>query len=255
MSRLRRRVSQGTARHAASPHCAVVELRQCTSRPGRRDTLIELFGREFVESQQACGMRLFGQFRDLDDPDRFVWRRGFRDMHERARALAGLHVGPIWSVHREAANATMVDSDDVLLPRPSRAGTGFAHAGACRVAGGSEPTPCELVNAMIWQLPLRIDAGLAALIEGRIAPLLPLPAQRCWRVSPANTRPTHSRRCQCVKARTCSSRSPASTTRRIGNAVSAHGSSRAPSRRYRGSRRPRVPRRPSRGGIANTHHS
>ncbi len=152
--------------------CAAFELRQYTLHPGRRDTLIELFEREFVEPQEACGMRLFGQFRDLDDPDRFVWLRGFRDMRERAQALAAFYGGPAWQAHREAANATMVDSDNVLLLRPSRAGSGFALAGTHRVATGSEPIPCGLVVAMIWQLPLRIDAGLAALIEGRIAPLL-----------------------------------------------------------------------------------
>ncbi|MGW1106048.1 NIPSNAP family protein [Streptomyces sp. NPDC002540] len=59
---------------------AVIELRQYTLRPRRRDELIELFDREFVESQEDVGMSVLGQFRDLDDPDRFVWLRGFRDM-------------------------------------------------------------------------------------------------------------------------------------------------------------------------------
>ena len=48
----------------------VVELRQYTLRPGQRDVLIDLFDREFVESQEATGMAIVGQFRDLDDPDR-----------------------------------------------------------------------------------------------------------------------------------------------------------------------------------------
>ena len=53
----------------------IIELRQYTLRPGQRDTLIELFEREFIESQDTCGMTVLGQFRDLDDPDRFVWLR------------------------------------------------------------------------------------------------------------------------------------------------------------------------------------
>ena len=64
--------------------CPVLELRQYTLRPGMRDVLIELFEREFVESQEALGMTLVGQFRDLDDPNRFVWLRGFADMTTRA---------------------------------------------------------------------------------------------------------------------------------------------------------------------------
>ena len=84
----------------------VVELRQYTLRPGQRDVLIELFDREFVESQEAAGMAIVGQFRDLDDPDRFVWIRGFASMPARATALASFYGGPIWKQHAAAANAT-----------------------------------------------------------------------------------------------------------------------------------------------------
>jgi hypothetical protein len=95
----------------------VFELRQYTLHPGKRDTLIELFEREFIEPQEACGMRVVGQFRDLDDPDRFVWFRGFPDMARRREALTCFYGGPVWKAHRDAANATMIDSDDVLLLR------------------------------------------------------------------------------------------------------------------------------------------
>lgn len=96
---------------------AVVELRQYTLHPGRRDTLIALFEREFIETQEALGLRVIGQFRDLDDPDRFIWLRGFSDMSARRRSLAAFYDGPVWAAHRDAANATMVDSDNVrLLP-------------------------------------------------------------------------------------------------------------------------------------------
>jgi NIPSNAP len=96
----------------------VVELRQYTLHPGRRDELILLFDRELVEPQEACGMRVIGQFRDLDRPDRFVWFRGFPDMEARRRSLEGFYGGPVWERHAGAANATMIDSDDVLLLRP-----------------------------------------------------------------------------------------------------------------------------------------
>lgn len=98
-----------------------VELRQYTLHPGARETLIALFEREFVTGQEAVGITLGGRFRDLDDPDRFVWLRSFPDMAHRRRALEAFYTGPVWRAHREAANATMVDSDDVLLLR----GPGF----------------------------------------------------------------------------------------------------------------------------------
>ncbi|WP_233609888.1 hypothetical protein [Corallococcus sp. AB049A] len=76
--------------------CSVFELRQYTLHPGQRDVLISLFDRAFIESQEATGMHIAGQFRDEDRPDRFVWMRGFRDhggLRQRP-ALAAGHPAP-----------------------------------------------------------------------------------------------------------------------------------------------------------------
>jgi hypothetical protein len=105
--------------------CPVVELRRYTLHPGARDTLVRLFDAHFVEGQERCGMRVIGQFRDLDDPDRFVWLRGFADMEARTRALEAFYGGPVWKEHGPAANATMVDHTDVLLLRPAPGTAGF----------------------------------------------------------------------------------------------------------------------------------
>jgi hypothetical protein len=99
---------------------SVVELRQYTLLPGRRDELIDVFDRELVETQEACGMRVLGQFRDEDRPDRFVWLRWFADMEARREALTAFYGGPVWREHGPAANVTMVDWDDVLLLEPLR---------------------------------------------------------------------------------------------------------------------------------------
>lgn len=96
----------------------VIELRRYRLHAGRRDDLIALFEREFIESQEAVGMRLPGLFREPDEPDRFTWLRGFADMPSRAAGLNAFYTGPVWQEFRNAANATMVDSDDVLLLRP-----------------------------------------------------------------------------------------------------------------------------------------
>ncbi|MEV4282445.1 NIPSNAP family protein [Actinoplanes xinjiangensis] len=95
----------------------IVELRQYTLHPGRRDDLIALFDREFVEPQEESGMAVLGRFRDRDRPDRFVWLRGFPDMAVRLRGLREFYGGPVWKEHGPAANDTMLDSDDVLLLR------------------------------------------------------------------------------------------------------------------------------------------
>ena len=82
-----------------------------------RDVLIELFEREFIESQEALGMTLVGQFRDLDDPNRFVWLRGFADMTTRAQALHDFYGGPIW----KSPSRSSQRDDDRLRQRPALA--------------------------------------------------------------------------------------------------------------------------------------
>ena len=95
----------------------VFELRQYTLHPGARETLIELFEREFIRAQEATGMSVPGHFRDLGDPNRFVWIRGFADMPSRKEALTRFYDSESWRLHRDAANATMIDWNDVLLLR------------------------------------------------------------------------------------------------------------------------------------------
>lgn len=109
----------------------VVELRQYTLHRGRRAELVSLFEREFIEPQQAVGLQVLGLFVDADDADHFVWFRGFADMAARGRGLPAFYGGPVWQPHRDAANATMIDSDNVLLLRPVTAWpSGAAASGA-----------------------------------------------------------------------------------------------------------------------------
>jgi hypothetical protein len=139
--------------------CPVVELRQYTLKPGKRDVLINLFEREFIESQESVGIEVIGQFRDLDHSDRFVWLRGFRDMTSRAKALTDFYGGPVWKAHREAANATMIDSDNVLLLRPALPTSGFSLENMKRPPVGPDDVPKNLVVATIYYFegPVAVD--------------------------------------------------------------------------------------------------
>jgi hypothetical protein len=119
----------------------IVELRRYTLREGRRDDLIDLFDREFVETQEELGMAVLGQFRDLDRPDQFVWLRGFTDMQSRPAGLKAFYSGPVWAKHASAANATMLDTDDVLLLREIVAVPVFDR-------GASNPE--SVLHATIW---------------------------------------------------------------------------------------------------------
>lgn len=103
---------------SASNADRVFELRQYTLHEGKRDTLISMFESNFIEPQNALGANIYGAFRDLDDPDRFVWIRGFSGMPARPKVLGDFYGGPVWQSLRNEANQTMLDSDNVLLLRP-----------------------------------------------------------------------------------------------------------------------------------------
>jgi quinol monooxygenase YgiN len=156
----------------SSPCCPVVEFRQYTLRPGQRDVLIELFDREFVETQEAEGMKILGQFRDLDNPDRFVWVRGFPDMAERARALGAFYGGPAWKAHSKAANATMVDVSNVLLLRPARPASGFSLEKLQRPAPGTTDVPKQLVIATLYYFAETPGDDFLDFFEREVSPQL-----------------------------------------------------------------------------------
>src|SRR6185436_19129428 len=151
--------------------CPIVELRQYTLHPGQRDVLIDLFDREFIEPQEALGIRVIGQFRDLDRPNYFVWLRGFSDMESRLQALTAFYSGPVWKTHREAANATMIDSDDVLLLHPARPGSGFPDETRDRLPVDSSEAVEGLLVATIYYLNAPAGPELIEFFEQTVVPV------------------------------------------------------------------------------------
>ncbi len=154
------------------PCCPILELRQYTLRPGQRDTLFELFEREFLESQESAGMPILGQFRDLDREDRFVWLRGFPDMASRKQSLEAFYGGPIWKAHRQAANATMLDSSNVLLLHPVRRHSGFRQPLGGRPPVGTTTPPRSVVTATVYLLETPVDEGFTRFFEEALKPAL-----------------------------------------------------------------------------------
>jgi hypothetical protein len=149
--------------------CPVVELRQYTLQPGQRDVLIELFDREFVESQELVGMQVLGQFRDTDRPDRFVWLRGFADMEVRRSALEAFYGGPVWKANRTAANATMIDVDDVLLLRPLSPAHGLDQQPPRPARGVVAPSSVLIVTICPFERPADVAAVTGALLPALAA--------------------------------------------------------------------------------------
>jgi len=152
--------------------CAVIELRQYTLKSGQRDVLIDLFEREFVETQEAVGVHLVGQFRDLDRPDRFVWIRGFSDMASRAQSLQAFYGGPVWQAHREAANATMIDSDNVLLLRPVTEDSAFSPSAGTRAPVGTTTHSSARIVATTYYFAAPVGEAFGKFFDAEMAPEL-----------------------------------------------------------------------------------
>ncbi len=141
-----------------------------TLKPGQRDELIDVFERHFIESQEATGMTLAGQFRDRRRADRFVWLRGFENMEIRHRALESFYGGPVWAAHKAEANATMLDVSDVLLLKPARPELAL-RTDSVNEARATSGTP-SLVLIGIYQLHGPADRALVSQVERRIVPIL-----------------------------------------------------------------------------------
>lgn len=152
------------------PDHAVYELRNYTMQPGQRDVLIALFEREFVESQEVLGARVVGTFRNLDDPDRFVWMRSFESVASRAVALDGFYTGAAWQANRTAANATIIDSDDVLQLRPFS--DDATRGASTRPPIGAPTIPDALIVANTYFLADRQDEAFAAAYTLEVLPIL-----------------------------------------------------------------------------------
>jgi hypothetical protein len=134
--------------------------------------LIALFDREFVETQEAVGIQVIGQFRNLDDPNQFVWLRGFNDMSAREQSLNAFYSGPVWKTHRDAANVTMIDSDNVLLMRLAHPTSGFSLKNEDRLPRGSMANRDGFVAATIYYFDKPVDSDFIDYFENRIKPEL-----------------------------------------------------------------------------------
>lgn len=163
----------------ASP---VVELRQYLLKPGQRETLIGIFDGKLIEGQEDAGMTIIGQFRDLDRPEMFVWLRGFDGMVARKDALTAFYDGPAWAAHRDAANATMISSDDVLLLKPAWPGAGFDLPGSRRFPDCEKPSGDghlkDLVVIRIHHLQPGTETGFAKDFQTEAVPVFDAPGVR-----------------------------------------------------------------------------
>ncbi len=150
----------------------LIELRQYVLYPGKRDVLIDMFERNFIEPQEAAGMTIVGTFREPEHPSHFVWLRGFTDMESRAKGLHDFYSGPVWQANRAIANPLLEDNDNVLLLREAAPGSGFAPDATPRPPMGATALPGGLIVATIYYLKAPPRDGFTDFFARDMAPAL-----------------------------------------------------------------------------------
>jgi quinol monooxygenase YgiN len=152
--------------------CPIVELRQYTLYPGNLDHFIDIFERYFVESQEAEGITVVGSFRVLDDPNRFLWIRGFSSMNARREALHNFYTGPAWAQHKADVRGMFAEADNVLLLHPAGASADLGIVPSPRPPIGSSIVPQGLLVATIYSLGESGGTEFGRFFETSIRPVL-----------------------------------------------------------------------------------
>lgn len=93
----------------------IVEVRSYRIRPGRRDEFIAFFESRAAPALRAHGMRVLGPMLDVENPNKFVFLRGFPSLEERDRLKEAFYEGPLWKNELEQIAMPMIESYDVIL--------------------------------------------------------------------------------------------------------------------------------------------
>src|SRR2546425_1076653 len=97
----------------------IVEVRKYTIKPGLRARFIDFFETRAVPAQRGVGMGILGPLLDLENPDVFIWLRGFPSLEERERMKTTFYEGELWLKELEAIAMPMLERYEVILTETS----------------------------------------------------------------------------------------------------------------------------------------
>ena len=98
----------------------IVEIRSYRITPGKRDEFIKFFEERSVAALQSHGMKVVGPFIDLENPNKFVFLRGFPSMEDLHRMKDEFYGGRLWKEELEQIAMPMLESYDVILCETTR---------------------------------------------------------------------------------------------------------------------------------------
>jgi len=93
----------------------IVEVRSYRITPGKRDEFIEFFETRSIKALQSHGMKVVGPMVDVENPNKFVFLRGFPTMEDLHRMKDEFYGGKLWKEELEQIAMPMIESYDVIL--------------------------------------------------------------------------------------------------------------------------------------------
>lgn len=93
----------------------IIEVRSYRITPGKRNEFIKFFETRSIEALQSHGMKVVGPMVDLENPNKFVFLRGFPSMEDLHRMKGDFYGGKLWKEELEKIAMPMIESYDVTL--------------------------------------------------------------------------------------------------------------------------------------------
>ena len=93
----------------------IVEVRSYRIKAGKRDEFIDFFEKRSVPALQSHGMKIIGPLIDLENPNKFVFLRGFPSIEDLHRMKDEFYGGDLWRKELEQIAMPMLESYDVTL--------------------------------------------------------------------------------------------------------------------------------------------
>jgi hypothetical protein len=93
----------------------IVEVRSYRITPGKRDEFVQIFKQRSIRALQDHGMKIVGPLIDLENPNKFIFLRGFPSMEDLPRMKDKFYGGKLWKEELEQILMPMIESYDVVL--------------------------------------------------------------------------------------------------------------------------------------------
>jgi hypothetical protein len=93
----------------------IIEMRTYKTKPGKRSQFLEIFRRKSIPAHNEIGMKIFGPFPSIEDPDTFFFMRGFPDPPSREPMKAKFYEGQLWKSELEHVLLPMLEKFEVVV--------------------------------------------------------------------------------------------------------------------------------------------